>query len=206
MTSVGSIDGRVLRGRRNRDAVVSSFLALIQEGNPRPTARAIAARAGVSLRSVFQHFEEMEQILAEAGRLQVRRLSTFLEPLDRRPGFDQRLDDFVATRRALLEAIDPVARAARLREPFSPQLRKNRDWFVAAGRQQCEDLFAAEIGARRGRSRRQLLDAVAAASSWSTWYCLTEELGLDGDDAAAAMRLTLASLLRPPRRRRRSAA
>ncbi|MHB8506820.1 MAG: TetR family transcriptional regulator, partial [Acidimicrobiales bacterium] len=71
--AAGSLDGRVLRGRRNRESEVEAFLSLIEEGDERPTARAIAERAGVSLRSVFQHFDELEQIYEVAGRRQVRK-------------------------------------------------------------------------------------------------------------------------------------
>ena len=60
------------RGQRNRDAVVQSFLDLIAEGDLSPTAQKVAERAGVSLRSVFHHFEDMEQ-LSRVGRRPPRR-------------------------------------------------------------------------------------------------------------------------------------
>jgi TetR/AcrR family transcriptional regulator of autoinduction and epiphytic fitness len=192
------VDGRVLRGRRNRDAVVASFLALIEEGNLRPTARDIATRAGVSLRSVFQHFEDLEQILAAANALENQKLAPMLKPVDRRLPFDGRLEAFVGRRRQLLEAVDPVARAARLREPFSAELRANRDFLHKEARRQCALAFGPELRGRRGPARRQLLDAVAVTSSWSAWYCLTEEMGLGHDAAADVMRAMLRSLLAPP--------
>jgi TetR/AcrR family transcriptional regulator of autoinduction and epiphytic fitness len=55
-------DGRVLRGERNREAIVEALLELYQEGDPQPPARAIAERAGVSLRTVFQHFNDMDTL------------------------------------------------------------------------------------------------------------------------------------------------
>lgn len=194
---IGRVDGRVLRGRRNREAVVTSFVALLEEGDLKPTGRSIAARAGVSLRSVFQHFEDLEQIFAEAGQLEARKVRHLLEPVDSRLPIGDRLDAFVAQRRQLLEAVDAVARAARLREPFSAQLQANRDHLLRAARRQCEKMFAPEIKPLRGPARTQMLDAVTTASSWSTWYHLTENLGMDGDRAAGVMHLTLSRLLVP---------
>ena len=51
-------DGRTVRAERTRQALVDSLLNLLDEGQLTPTAAEIAARAGVSERSVFQHFPD----------------------------------------------------------------------------------------------------------------------------------------------------
>lgn len=190
-------DGRVLRGLRNRDAVVESFISLIEEGDPRPTARQIAERAGISLRSVFQHFTDLEQIYAAAGRREYKKLLPYLEPVDPAVPFPERLDRFVERRATALDALDPVARAARLREPFSTQLTANRDYLVKALRAQAKQTFAPELAALPEEDRQATLDAVTVVGSWSTWYCLREELGCDIAAAAIRVRLLLAAVLEP---------
>jgi AcrR family transcriptional regulator len=201
MATAGSVDGRVLRGQRNRKAVVASFLALIEEGDLRPTARDIAERAGVSLRSVFQHFEDIEEIFAEAGNLEFAKLQPLLAPVNPDGPFEARLEVFVQLRGQLMEAIDPVARASRLREPFSAQLRANRDQLFAAARAQCVDAFAPEIARQRAAIRAQVAAAAAVASSWTTWFGLREEMGLDTDEAGAVLRTMLRQLLQKGPRR-----
>ena len=57
-------DGRVQRGERNRTAIVDALLALLEAGNAKPSARAIAEHAGCSVRTVFQHFDDMEVLYA----------------------------------------------------------------------------------------------------------------------------------------------
>jgi TetR/AcrR family transcriptional regulator of autoinduction and epiphytic fitness len=188
-------DGRVQRGRRNREAVVAAFLALIEEGEPRPTARAIAERAGVSVRSVFQHFADLEQIYAVAGRQEAAKLAAYLEPLDPSLPLADRLDAFVARRRALLDKLDPVARAARLREPFSSQLRANKEEFHRAARAQCEATFAPELSRLPPGERRLMVHGLVLAASWASWYCLREELHLEAAEAEAVMRKSLGKLL-----------
>jgi AcrR family transcriptional regulator len=175
--------------------VVEAFLALIEEGDHRPTARAIAARAGVSLRSVFQHFDDVEQIYAVAGVREMRRVAQFLRPIDSRLPLPKRLDAFVACRRQFHEALDPVARAARLREPFSAQLQANRDQMHEAARRQCKDAFWPELRRLPTDGRTELLDALAASASWCTWYCLCEEMHLSPERAAKVLRTTLGRLL-----------
>src|ERR1044072_5768679 len=60
-------DGRSARAARTRDAVVEALLSLLDEGNLRPTARQVAERAGVSLRSVYVHFDDLEDLFTAAA-------------------------------------------------------------------------------------------------------------------------------------------
>src|ERR1700682_5362292 len=107
MTTATHVDGRVRRGARNRDAIADALLALLEEGDSHPTARAIAARAGVSVRSVFQHFEDMESLYAMCVARQTNRLASLRTPIDgtlRRPA---RLEALVAQRARVYERIAP---------------------------------------------------------------------------------------------------
>ena len=61
-------DGRHRRGERNRKAVVVAALDLIAEGCLVPTAQLISARAGVTIRTLFRHFPDMETLFAAANR------------------------------------------------------------------------------------------------------------------------------------------
>jgi AcrR family transcriptional regulator len=54
----GSTDGRAARRARNRTAVLDAAIALFAEGNLQPTAGDIAARSGVSHRSINRYFPD----------------------------------------------------------------------------------------------------------------------------------------------------
>src|SRR5947209_10076854 len=95
------IDRRVLRGQRNREAVVQAFLDLIAEGDLSPTAQKVAERAGVSLRSVFHHFEDMEQLFASAADLHVSRYADLVQPLEADGSRAERIAAFVDQRSRL---------------------------------------------------------------------------------------------------------
>ena len=76
------VDGRVARSERTREAIAEALLALLEEGVQRPRAQEIAKRADVAVRTVFQHFDDMEGLYAEILRRQSERIAPFLAPLD----------------------------------------------------------------------------------------------------------------------------
>lgn len=58
-------DGRVLRGQRNREAIVDAMVEMYEQGNLRPTAGQVAEAAGLSTRSVYHHFDDMKSLALE---------------------------------------------------------------------------------------------------------------------------------------------
>ncbi len=65
-------DGRRQRGARNRQAIIDATLAIIAEGCLAPTAQLISERAGITIRSLFRHFLDMETLFA-ATNTEVRK-------------------------------------------------------------------------------------------------------------------------------------
>src|SRR5271156_4673554 len=66
-------DGRVARGQRTRRSVAEALMELLRAGDSDPTGKAVARRAGVSLRLVFHHFADMDDLYQFVGTLQLRR-------------------------------------------------------------------------------------------------------------------------------------
>src|SRR3954471_20040450 len=88
-------DGRAARSHRTRRTIVDAMRALHAEGDLRPTAPRIAERAGVSLRTVWQQFNDMETLLVEAIRRDNEILSSLLERIDPDQPLARRVDLFV---------------------------------------------------------------------------------------------------------------
>jgi len=114
-----SIDGRSARALRTRKAIVDAVIDLIQEGEIKPPAPRIAEKAGVSLRSIYQHFEDLEALFAAAHSRYTERLLATVAEIPAEGPFEERLEAFVEQRAHLLEFITPARRAALLQEPFS---------------------------------------------------------------------------------------
>jgi TetR/AcrR family transcriptional regulator of autoinduction and epiphytic fitness len=188
-------DGRTARALRTREAVASALLDLLEAGELRPGARRIAARAGVSERTVFQHFEDLESLLAAAADRQRDRLVRDLAPVPAEGPLPTRIEALVGARATLYERIAPVRRAALLHEPFSPAIAGRLDAMRRALRAEVRRVFSAELAARPPAERRELLDALAAATSWSVWEQLRRHAGLGPRRAARAMSRTVGALL-----------
>src|SRR3954462_6973252 len=126
-------DGRAARSARTRRAIVDALRSLHHEGDLLPTAPRVAERAGVSVRTVWQHFDDIEMLFVEAGRRDLEIAMTFVTPIDPQLPLAARVTALVDQRSRMYEEMAPVWRAARLKAPFSPQIRINRDRMVRLG-------------------------------------------------------------------------
>lgn len=188
------VDGRAARSERTRRAIVEAHVALIDEGDLKPTGERIAERAGVSLRTLWINFKDMEGLFAATGRWVLDRQYAQFEPVPVDLPLPDRVAAFCAQRAAMLEAVAPAARAAALREPFSEQLRHYRALQIGKVRDEVERLFSAEISSA-GPAREQVLHALVANTTFSTWAMLREQFGLDVDAARDVMARTVSALL-----------
>jgi TetR/AcrR family transcriptional regulator, regulator of autoinduction and epiphytic fitness len=188
-------DGRTVRAERTRQALVDAMLDLLYEGDLQPTAERIAERAGVSERSVFQHFADREALYQAVAMQQFERIMPTLRPVDPSRPLSDRIDGFVDQRSRLLEAVTPVRRAALLLEPSSEVVA---GWLAktrSAKASEVERVFRTELDALDEPRRGAVLGALAAASAWTSWESLRAHQGLGVDRAQAAMREAVAALL-----------
>jgi AcrR family transcriptional regulator len=156
------LDGRVQRGARNREAIVDALLACYEAGQLRPSVTEVAARAGVSVRSVHNHFEDVESLRAEVAQRQWERYSPLI-------GEVRTVDELIAARVMFFEAVTPVRRAALLSVHDSPTIAKNLARLDRVLRQQLEAMFM-EVD-------NDTLDALELLTSWDTWNRLRAAQG-----------------------------
>jgi AcrR family transcriptional regulator len=187
-------DGRTLRSMRTREAIVDATIGLLEEGDLRPTAPRVADRAGVSVRSVFQHFADLETLHAAVAERLVDRVAVLLVPVPPDGSLDERLDRFVHQRTLLLEAVTPIRRAAAVHGPFSSEITARLRDGQAFLRAELAHTFGPELDT--AGDGEVALDALDAALSWATWDHLRSG-GRDQDTARAVVRRLAASVLRP---------
>lgn len=196
MSTTSAVDGRNLRAARNRDAVVRAILDLYAEGELRPGAAAIAARAGVSQSSVFRHFKDIEALVEAAVTAQWELHHDDFAPPSPTGSRAERVAALVAQRLALHDAVGNASRAARMNFPESPTLRQMLDLRRALLREQVAEQFAPELARRDPAARVTLHDALDAACSLEQLEYLRVDRGLSHDATRAVVTTTLASLLR----------
>ncbi len=190
-----SVDGRVQRGERTRQAIVHALLDLLNEGVLEPTSQQIAATAGVSVRSIFQHFEDLEALYADLARAQDERTRPWFDGLDARGDLSTRIDALARQRRDLFEHIAPVRHAIGSRARTSASLAARLEDVDRQLRVQVAEQFADELGARRGAARDDLLTALDLLWSFDAWDRLRAVQGLAPEGAARALVRASRSLL-----------
>ncbi|MEW6271414.1 MAG: TetR family transcriptional regulator, partial [Thermodesulfobacteriota bacterium] len=126
------VDGREVRGLRNRDAIVDALLALVGDGHLVPTAQQVAERAGVGLRSVFRHFSDRESLFAAMGERVFAQAAPILAEPPPKKGLVDRARDLVARRVQFFERIAPYKRSANLRRAESPFIKGRHQELVRA--------------------------------------------------------------------------
>jgi TetR/AcrR family transcriptional regulator of autoinduction and epiphytic fitness len=188
-------DGRAARARRTRDRIVTALMELLEAGELRPTGDLIAARAGVSERSIFQHFPERDQLLAAVGDRQRERVLAIVERIPTELELEERIERLVDQRARVWELVAPVRRAALLNEPFSEVTHQGLEHGRQIAHSELAIVFAAELKAMPAGERARVHAALSAATEFSSWENLRTVQHLSIDHARDAMHTAVTSLL-----------
>jgi AcrR family transcriptional regulator len=183
-------DGRVRRGERNREAIIDALLACYHDGIPDPSLPEVAARAGVSVRSVHNHFEDVEALRAEVAQRQWQRYAHLTVPPPVDTPLAVRIVAVVDGRADLFEAVSPVRRAALLLVHESPTIAANLTKADRRLRRSLERAFAPELR----DAAPETLDALDALLSWDVWNRLRVAQGCSTARAKKVLGASVKSL------------
>jgi AcrR family transcriptional regulator len=185
------VDGRRLRRTNNREAVLDALGELFAEGNYQPSTADVAERAGLSLRSLFRYFDDVDDLYRAAIE---RALDAARPLLDIGVGPDAptvtKVEHVVGARTRLYDEIEPAARAARAcahrHEVVAAQIAESRSFL----RHQLANLFAPEL---RGSSSK--LAAIDVLLSFESYELLRQAQRLSRPKTAAALTDALVALV-----------
>jgi AcrR family transcriptional regulator len=183
-------DGRRARRERNNEAVIRACWELFAEGEMYPSAQQVADRSGVSLRSVFRHFQNLEGLVAIATAAYfAHHRALYQRPvLAPDASLDERIEAMVTYRISMYPITGTVMRAAIARSAADPQLAE----IVTVSRQKAievvELLFAPELAACTPEDRTAMVAALHTATLVETWDNMVRLHGLTTDQVAAVYR------------------
>ncbi len=163
--------GRGDRVARTREAIIGSALSLALAGEVAPIVRDIAKMAGVSARTVFQHF-------ADTAELYVAVLSRVLAAaLGETPDFNgaSPLDERIAMiiHQTFIETLQ-----RRSTEASDMVLQ-----LYTGNRAQVASWFEHELASLPAESRERTVNALAMALAPESWVVLRQRLGLTVEQA-----------------------
>lgn len=170
------------RVARTRDAIVGSALALALAGEVAPIVRDIAKMAGVSARTVFQHFADTAELyVAVLGRV----LAAALGEVDFNMSWplDERIAMIVNQCSERGERLLPMWTFIETLQRRSTEASDMVVQIYSANRAQVASWFENELAALPADSRERTLNALAMALAPESWVVLRERLGLSVEQA-----------------------
>lgn len=182
------------RVARTREAIISSTLTLAQDGEVAPIVRDIAKLAGVSARTVFQHFADTAELyVAVLGRVMTSLLGEAPE-LNRQWPLDQRIGVVVTHRAERYETVRPMWTFLQTLQRRSAEAAAKLLQVYAGNREQIADSFGPELSALPGDKRERTLNALNVALTPETWIVLRERLGLTVEQAREEWRFIVKAI------------
>lgn len=190
--STSEIDGRRLRRQQNREEVLDALLELWNEGVYDASTAQVAERAGLSPRSLFRYFDDVDDLSRAAISRQQRRALTLLDPgvgPDAPTG--EKARRVAEARVRLFETITPAARAARASAHRNTVVRHELRESRAYLRSQLRRLFARELAG----GGPALLPALDALCSFETYDLMRGDQGLSRARTVSSICAAITALL-----------
>ncbi|HEY2708050.1 MAG TPA: TetR/AcrR family transcriptional regulator [Caulobacteraceae bacterium] len=185
-------DGRRRRSLDSRARIVAALLELTREGLISPSAELVAGRAGVGLRTVFRHFNDMESLYREmSDTIEVELRAAAARPFAGAT-WRARLLEMVERRAEGFEAIAPFRRASDVYRRGSKVLQDDHAMLAAALRAILVRETPEHL--RRDKARFEALDLLLSYEAWSR---LRDEQRLSPTQARAALSAAVVALIGP---------
>jgi len=183
-------DGRRLRSSRSRAEIVRAMHALIGAGDFSPSAARVAEAAGLSLRTVFRHFDDMDTLYREMSAIVEAEVKPILQrPLQGKMWRD-RLTEFLTRRTDIFERVMPHKVAGSLRRFASTYLMQDYEQFVRMERKTLQEVLPPKVMANP-----KLFHALEMATGFQAWRRMRQDQKLSIKEAREVMVFTVERLL-----------
>ena len=183
------VDGRRARTAASRARILEAMIDLLQAGETQPSAEAVAAKAGVGVRTVFRLFSDVEGLYRGLQQTMAERLAPILaEPVT--GSLTERLDLLVGRRAQLFEEMSRPKAFADMHRARSPDLQETHRIFIVAQR-------ALLLGHLDGLlpDDADLAEALDLMLSFDAWRRLHDDQGLSRETAERVMRRMAQALI-----------
>jgi AcrR family transcriptional regulator len=184
------LDGRRVRGQTNRRKIVEAMIALVSDGVLSPSAQEVAERAGVGLRTVFRHFDDMESLYSEMAAQISTRILPLISMSFTTSDWRGRMEELIERRAQAFERMLPFKTAADTIRHKSEFLSNEHLQLVKFLRERLHEALPAEL-----RRQRMLVDTLDLLMSFEAWRRLRRDQGLSVAQAKATVAAATAALL-----------
>jgi AcrR family transcriptional regulator len=183
-------DGRRERSRSSRSKIVAALLDLIGKGEFDPSTARVAEVAGVGLRSVFRHFNDMDALYREVGELIAAQVMPIILVPPTGATWKEKLFDISNRRAKIFETILPYRISSSLRRFNSPYLMQDYRWMQRFQWETIDVHLPATVKADLAAAR-----GLNVVLSFQTWQMLRHDQELSVEDAKAVVQRLLGDAL-----------
>ena len=189
------VDGRHARSERSRQAMVDALLDLLRSGTLRPSSAQIAERAGVTQRTLFNQFGDMDSLISAVAARQTERVLGML-PTAGEGTLEQRVASYCDGLAILLDETMhvrwAVVTSTTTMAPASAALDSARQFM----RGRIADAFAPELEPRSAAMVSELLDALEIETDPVVWRIRRIQQELTTEQSRATVERAMLALLR----------
>ena len=191
------VDGRRLRSERTKQLIMESYIELLREKPEIPTAAQIAARAGISARSIFERFVDLQGL--SLATVDFAFAMGEAQAVARNVDGDRptRIRSHVETRAHTCERWLPVWRVVIANQSKLEELRGRVRFIRQAIVKRMELMYQPELEGLSAEERRDLLIALESLIDFESWGRMRELHGLSFDEACSVWMRTIDRMLPP---------
>lgn len=179
---VPPLDGRRARSQSSHKRIVAAMMNLIEGGDLMPSAARVAEEAGVGLRTVFRHFDDMDSLYREISQIVAERILPVVTAPYPDDDWRANLRDLTRRRVKVFETMLPFRLAANIKRYQSPYLMGQYGQVVTLERE-----FVLRLLPRDISGDRYFVEALCAALSFQNWRAIRQDQGLSVEDASAVV-------------------
>ena len=183
------------RVAKTREAIVAATLALAMEGEVAPIVRDIAQLAGVSARTVFQHFADTAELYVAVLSRVLMAMTGELPDAGLEWPLDRRIDAITDAFAMRFEHVLPMWPFLQALQQRSVEATGLVVAMYAASRTNLAQWFGAELMALSSTARERTLNALCMSLAPEGWVVLRQRLALNVDGARDEWRFMLKAML-----------
>lgn len=191
------MDRRRLRSERTKQLIIEAYLALLRENPEVPTSAQIAKRAGYSVRSVFERFDDLLALSFAAADYAFAAGMAQATIRDLDGDRAARIRSQVETRAGICEQWLPLWRVLLHNQRESPLLTLRIDRMRDAVWARLMLMYRPELSTLAEADRTALLITLEALTDFESWGRMRERHGL-GVEAARDVWVRAIDRLLPP--------